>query len=258
MNRLVFDHVSLRYQDHADSSRLLGDIEDISFAVEGDRVVAVVGKSGSGRDTILRLIAGYIKPDCGRVLWNDLLVDGASPERGVVFHQSALFPWLSVAENIEFGLKLKNMPKTARKQRIAEYLDLLKLTRLASTPMYKVTDYHDMIFVSFARCLVMEPALVLIGDEPLNELNDRFWLRLHKLLEAYWNKTRSMIVLATSNVDDALLMASEIHVLRGRPGRIARSFQSDFNEKAKVDGLESVRASRDFRDACREIVSLII
>ena len=258
MNRLQLEKVSYEYAEEKVVLRRRGDLADIDLSMEDNNVVAFVGGEGSGKDTLLRLASGMLMPLSGHALWNGKPINGPSRDRGVVFHESALYPWLTVSQNIEFGLKLQGEKRPVRKARVAEYLELLKLTRLATKPLYKVSDHHELVFISFARCLATEPGLILIGDEPLAELNDRFRTRLQNAVLKVWKQKRPMILMATSDVEEAILMAGRIYVLGGRPGRIIRAYENPLTNRVLEEGVEGVRQLKAFRELRREITSAFI
>jgi ABC-type taurine transport system ATPase subunit len=258
MAKLVLENITYTYPEKGSGPQRRGDLAQINLHLDEATATAVVGAAGAGTNTLLNLIAGLIQPTEGRVLWKRQPVTGQSADRGVVFHQSALYPWLSVAENIEFGLKARKMPRRERKMRVAEYLDRFYLTKKATQPVYQVEDHHDLILISFARCLASEPELVLIGDEPLSQINDRFRMRLQKALLKFWSDKQTMLLLVTSDVEEALLMASKIYIMSGRPGRIVKQYESGFYDRVQHEGVEAVRHLPEFRQMRRDVLRHVI
>lgn len=258
MKMLELQQVGFTYPEEKAPLRRRGDLVDIDLSMEAGDSVAVLGVPGSGIQTLLRLISGVDAPTSGTVLWHGIPVEGLSSTRGMVFHQSSLYPWLSVTENVEFGLKNRKIPRKERKALVAEYLERFNLTRLATQRVYRIEDYHQLILISFARCLVTEPEIVLIGDEPLNEINDRFRLKLQGMLLKLWKDKRPMLLTATSDAEAALTMASRIHILGGRPGKLIKDFEVPFFERAATEGMEAVRHLPEFRRMRQTLIRHII
>ncbi|MDJ0781653.1 MAG: ATP-binding cassette domain-containing protein [Desulfosarcinaceae bacterium] len=258
MKMLELQQVSFTYPEEKAPLRRRGDLSEIDLTMAAGDTAAVLGVPGSGIQTLLRLVAGVDHPTSGRVLWRGIPVDGPATQRGMVFHQSSLYPWLSVTENVEFGLKNRKVPRRERKARVAEYLERFHLTRLATQRVYRIEDYHHLILISFARCLVTEPEIVLIGDEPLNEINDRFRLKLQKILLQLWQDKKPMLLTATSDVEAALTMAAQVYILGGRPGRLRTSVAVPFFELAATEGMEAVRHLPAFREMRQTLIRHII
>lgn len=258
MTKLVLEKTTYSYPEKGSGAGRRGDLAETNLHLEAATITAVVGAAGAGTNTLLNLIAGLIQPTEGRVLWKGQPVTDQSADRSVVFHQSALYPWLSVAENIEFGLQNRKMRRRERKMRVAEYLDRFYLTKKANQPVYQVKDHHDLILISFARCLAREPELALIGDEPLSQINDRFRNRLRKALLKFWSDKQTMLMLFTSDVEEALLMASKIFIMSGRPGRIVRQLEADFCNQVRSDGVDAVRHVTEFRQMRRDVLRQVI
>ena len=255
---LKLQDVSFAYADTRITPRYHGDIDGISLELKPGQLMSVVGCTGTGKTTLLRLIAGYLTPDSGSIEWQGKAVREPSPDRGVVFQQNALFPWLTVAENVEFGLKMQKVRSAERKKRVAEYLDMLNLGRYAAALLFKVSAYDVMLRVSLARCLVLDPGLMIIDDEPLGELDDVARTKLQKLLLNIWEAKGHTMIMATHDVDEALVLSSEVVVMGGRPGRIVDRFQTSFAPRAVQEGIEAVRRTSAFSDIRRSILGHIV
>jgi ABC-type taurine transport system ATPase subunit len=258
MNLLELQQVGFTYPEEKAPLRRQGDLSEIDLTMAAGETAAVLGVPGSGIQTLLRLIAGVDRATSGRVLWRGIPVEGPSAKRGMVFHKSSLYPWLSVAENLEFGLKNRKVRRRERKALVAEYLERFHLTRLATQRVYRIEDYHQLILISFARCLVTEPEIVLIGDEPLNEINDRFRLKLQSMLLQLWREKKPMLLTATSDAEAALTMAARVYILGGRPGRLIKSVEVPFFEQAATKGMEAVRHLPEFREMRQMLIRNII
>lgn len=191
------------------------------------KALSVVGCSGSGKTTLDPLISGFLTPGSGRILWNGRPVTEPSSERGVVFQNNAMFPWLTVAENVEFGLKMQKVRSAQRR-------------------------------VSLARCLVCDPQLLILDDEPLGELDDAQRTRLQKLLLNIWEAKRHSMLTVTHDVDEALILSTEVLIMGGRPGRIIERYQTSFAPRAVHEGIQQVRKTNAFSEMRQAILRHIV
>jgi NitT/TauT family transport system ATP-binding protein len=193
-------------------------LDGINLNVKKGSFVSIVGPSGCGKSTLLYLVAGLDKADSGEIRVDGDLVTKPGPERVVVFQEAGLFPWLTVLENVTYGLNLKKMPKEEAK---AKALDVLKMVHLSK----HVNSYpHELSGgmkqrVSIARALVMEPDILLM-DEPFSALDEQTRMVLHKELLDIWRKTKVTIFFITHNIREAVLLSEEVVVFATRPGRI--------------------------------------
>ncbi len=256
--RLELQNVSFAYPPEHTHVRFFGDVEDITFSLREGQPLSVVGCSGSGKTTLVRLISGFLLPGSGQILWNGRPVANPSPERGVVFQNNAMFPWLTVAENVEFGLKMQKMRSGERRRKVAEYLDLLNLGRYAAASLYKISDYNVLLRVSLARCLVCDPPLLILDDEPLGELDDAQRTQLQKLLLNIWEAKQHMMLTVTHDVDEALILSTEVLIMGGRPGRIIDRYQTSFAPRAAHEGIQQVRRTKEFSEMRQTILRHIV
>lgn len=255
---LKLQNVNFSYPNTHGALRYHGDISGIDFELKPGQTMAVVGCTGAGKTTLVRLIAGYMRPDSGQIEWQGKPVTGPSPDRGVVFQQNAMFPWLTVAENVEFGLKMQKVPLATRKKKVSEYLDLLNLGRFAAASLFKIQAYDVMLRVSLARCLVLEPQLLILDDEPLGELDDVQRTRLQKLLLNIWQSKGFMMLTTTHDVDEALVLSTDILIMGGRPGRIVDRFKTSFAPRAVQEGIKAIRRSAEFSEIRQSILHHIV
>lgn len=193
-------------------------LDHIDIDMEKGSFVSIVGPSGCGKSTLLYMIAGLVKADKGsiRIAGNEVKKPG--PDRVVVFQEAGLFPWLTVLENVKYGLLLKKMPKQEAE---AKAIDMLKMVHLSN---YIHSYPHQLSGgmkqrVSIARALVMEPDILLM-DEPFSALDEQTRMVLHKELIDIWKKTKVTIFFVTHNIREAVLLSEKVIVFGTRPGKV--------------------------------------
>lgn len=222
---------------------------------KGDFVVAL-GSSGCGKSTLLNLIAGFLSPSSGRVLLDDKDVQGPGADRAVVFQKNALMPWLNVADNVKFGLKLLGTPAAERDEIGAKFINLLGLDGFENSPIYMLSGGMQQR-VGTARALACDPR-VLLMDEPLGALDALTREKAQELILKIWKETHKSIFFITHSVEEALFMGTNLIVMSPRPGRISHRFDLPFSNLF-LDGMSAreVKASPDFIAIREEVLEII-
>jgi len=201
-------------------------IAPTDLAVYPGKIVALLGPSGSGKSTLLRMLTGLAQPSSGEVLWHGRRLDGQVPSVAIVFQSFALYPWLTVLENVEAPLEARNIPSIERHKRALRMLDTVGLDGF-ETAYPKELSGGMKQRVGFARALVVEPE-VLFMDEPFSALDVLTAENLrNELLELWLNKTMptTAIFIVTHNIEEAVLLADRVIVLGRNPGRIRSDFE---------------------------------
>jgi NitT/TauT family transport system ATP-binding protein len=201
-------------------------LDGIDLNVEDGEFVCIVGPSGCGKTTFLRIAAGLEKPDDGQILLDNQPLNNTGPDRIMVFQEGALFPWLNVQDNVEYGLKIAGIPKEKRNQISHRYLDMMQLTQFATSYTYQLSTGMKQR-VAIARALVMEPD-VLLMDEPFAALDAQTRDLLLVEMQLIWQKTKKTIVFVTHNVAEAVMLGTRVLVFTHRPGRIKKEFKIDY------------------------------
>jgi len=199
-------------------------LDHIDLDVEKGQFVSIVGPSGCGKSTLLYIIAGLEKADRGEIRVNGKKVTGAGPDRVVVFQEAGLFPWLTVLENVTYGLRLKKMPKQEAEEKAIDMLKMVHLSKYIHSYPHQLSGGMKQR-VSIARALVMEPDILLM-DEPFAALDEQTRMVLHKELLDIWRKTNVTIFFVTHNIREAVLLSEKIVVFATRPGKIKATFSS--------------------------------
>jgi NitT/TauT family transport system ATP-binding protein len=213
--RVDVQHVSKSFQHRG---AIVEVLQDISLTVDEGEFVSLLGPSGCGKSTLIHLIAGLERPDAGTILVGGRPVAGPHPSRIVVFQDAALFPWLSVLGNVEFGLRMTGLPKPKRRERALEYLRLVHLSKFVHAYPHQLSGGMKQR-VAIARALALQPAILLM-DEPFAALDAQTRAVLQNELLEIWELARPTILFVTHNVREATGLADRVYVISSRPGRI--------------------------------------
>lgn len=205
-----------------DQNQKLQVLDDINFDIKEGEFVSLLGPSGCGKSTILKLIAGLEKTTSGEVLVNGKKVDKPGTDRIVVFQEGGLFPWMTVKENVSYGLNLKKMSKTEIEEKTMDGLRMVHLINFADAYPHELSGGMKQR-VAIARALVMDPE-VLLMDEPFAALDEQTRLVLHKELQNIWRNTGNTILFITHNIREALTLSDRVLLMSTRPGKIKESF----------------------------------
>ncbi|MBB3770928.1 NitT/TauT family transport system ATP-binding protein [Angulomicrobium tetraedrale] len=193
-------------------------IDNISIDVPDNQFAVIVGPSGCGKSSLLYLVAGLAEPTSGEILLGNEEVDGPGPDRGMVFQSYTLFPWLTVRENVEFGLKRRRMPAKQREEIVNRYLNETGLAAFHDAYPKQLSG-GMMQRVAIARALANDPKILLM-DEPFGALDSQTRNSMQKLLLRVWEENRKTVLFVTHDIDEAILLGDRIYVMTARPGRL--------------------------------------
>jgi len=208
-------------------------LDGINLKVEAGDFVCLVGPSGCGKSTFLRIAAGLEVPDEGEIKFDGKAVTGTGPERILVFQEGALFPWLKVSDNVEFGLKMAGIPQDERSEISKRYLDMMQLTKFANSYTYQLSTGMKQR-VAIARALVMDPD-VLLMDEPFASLDAQTRDLLLVEMQLIWKKTKKTIIFVTHNVAEAVVLGNKVVVFSNRPSTIKKELSIDYKRPRLVE-----------------------
>ncbi|MFF1837178.1 ABC transporter ATP-binding protein [Streptomyces sp. NPDC058231] len=215
-------------------------LDDVSLDIGDREFVTVVGPSGCGKSTLLSLAAGLTTPTSGEVLVDGAPVTGPGPDRGVIFQQYALFPWLTVRGNVEFGLKLTSVPPAERRRRAQRAIELVGLGDFADA-LPKTLSGGMKQRCAIARAYAVDPQ-VLLMDEPFGALDALTRVQLQDQLLDTWNRERRTVLFVTHDVDEAVYLAGRVVVMAARPGRVHTAVDVDL----PYPRTEAIRLSPEF------------
>ena len=214
----------IKHFDHNGNSVVA--LNGINLNVEEGDFVCIVGPSGCGKSTFLNIVAGLEKPDSGEILLNGKPISSPGPDRTLVFQEGALFPWLKVIDNVEFGLKMAGIPKNERSEISKRYLDMMQLTKFADSYTYQLSTGMKQR-VAMARALAMDPEILLM-DEPFAALDSQTRDLLLVELQLIWERTRKTIIFVTHNISESVILGNRVVVFKNRPSKIKKEIVIDY------------------------------
>jgi NitT/TauT family transport system ATP-binding protein len=248
MPKLCLQELSLHYKA-ADGGRLLA-LDKINLQVSAGEFLCIVGPSGCGKSTLLYLIAGLHEPSSGKVLMDGKVVERTGTDRIMIFQEHGLFPWLTVEENVEFGMKMKGIKKAERREQTHEYLKMVHLQKFQKSYIHQLSGGMRQR-VAIARALATEPD-VLLMDEPFAALDAQTRDLLHDELERIWASTGRTIVFVTHNVREAVRLGDRVAVFTFRPGRMKREYKIDLPRPRHLEDTAVAGTARDILTDLRE------
>lgn len=226
----------------------LVSLEDIDLTVASNDFLCLLGPSGCGKSTLLNMIAGFETPSGGTVTVDGQAVSGPGADRGMVFQQPTLMPWLPVWENVAFHLRLKGAGRRARRAAAGTYIDMVGLTGFEQHYPAQLSGGMSQR-VGIARALLMNPRVILM-DEPFGALDEQTKMEMQTELVRIWERHRGTIVFVTHGIDEALTLGTHIAVMSARPGRITALLPVDLPRPRDV-------TSPRFNDYKRYLLSLL-
>ena len=230
-------------------------LKDISFSLKKGELLTVLGPSGCGKTTLLNIAAGFLLPTSGNITLGNKEINGPGVERGMVFQQGALFEWLTVNENVNFGLRMKKEDPSTSAKKVEEWLEIVGLKGFGDTPTYQLSGGMQQR-VALARCLINDPNLILM-DEPLGALDALTREKMQSLVLKIWKETGKTIVLITHSVEEALLLGEKLYVMAPRPGRIHKEYELPFASMGIDGDLREIKNNKEFVSKREEIVTMI-
>ena len=230
-------------------------LKDINFTLKQGELLSVLGPSGCGKTTLLNIIAGFVNPTAGMISLGDMTIKGPGVERGMVFQQGALFEWLPVAKNVDFGLRMKKQDEKEAVALVEKWLDIVGLQGFGDTPTYQLSGGMQQR-VALARCLVNDPDVILM-DEPLGALDALTREKMQSLVLELWKETGKTILIITHSVEEALLLGERLFVMAPRPGRIHKEYRLPFAEQGLKKSLRDIKQDSEFGEIREEILTMI-
>ena len=225
-------------------------LDKINLQVSAGEFLCIVGPSGCGKSTLLYLIAGLSQPSAGKVLMDGKEVEHTGTDRIMIFQEHGLFPWLTVEENVEFGMKMKGVKKAQRREQAQQYLKLVHLQKFGKNYIHQLSGGMRQR-VAIARALATEPD-VLLMDEPFAALDAQTRDLLHDELERIWAETGRTIVFVTHNVREAVRLGDRVAVFTFRPGRVKREYRIDLPRPRHLEDATVAGTARDILTDLRE------
>jgi len=226
-------------------------VVEASIHVEPGEFISIVGPSGCGKSTLLNAVAGFLKPTRGRVAIDDEDVDGPSADRGMVFQQYSLFPWKSVRENVEFGLKMRGIDRYTRQRAARTLLGLAGILAFEN-------HYPDQLSggmkqrVGIVRALATGPKVLLL-DEPFGALDAQTRIIMQQILTNMWQRLKISVLFVTHDIDEAIFLSDRVYCMTASPGRIKAEIAIPLDRPRRPEMM----MSSEFLALRRGLMSLI-
>ena len=224
-------------------------LEPTTLEVEANGFVTILGPSGCGKSTLLRIVAGLDRPTAGEVRLDGRRVAGPGADRGMVFQSYTLFPWLTVAENVAFGLRERGIGKAERRDAVAGYLEQVGLKGFADHWPKQLSGGMQQR-TAIARALANEPEILLL-DEPFGALDNQTRSLMQELLLGIWERERKTVLFVTHDIEEAIFLASKVVVMSARPGRIKAEVAVDLPHPRHYT-MKTTQAFTDLKAALTE------
>lgn len=253
MSFIQLNDIVKEFHDPVRGTKTLA-IDHVTLNVAKKEFVCLIGPSGCGKSTLLNMVAGFEKPTSGDVLVGGRRISGPGADRGMVFQQPNLMPWLPVWDNIAFALKLKGLSKAARQKAAQPFIDAVKLRGFENHFPSELSGGMAQR-VGIARALLQNPEVILM-DEPFAALDAQTKLEMQEELVAIWEKYNSTIVFVTHSVDEALILGTQIAIMTHRPGKLRELIKIDLDRPRDVTSAEFNRVKRHVMEVIREEAQL--
>jgi NitT/TauT family transport system ATP-binding protein len=251
ISKVSLQDISVTYATNSDER--LTALQDINLQVRPGEFLCIVGPSGCGKSTLLHLIAGLQRQTSGHVLVDNTLVEAPGTDRILIFQELGLFPWLTVGQNVEFGLRMKGTPKQVREAKVRDYLHLVHLQQFADSYTHQLSGGMRQR-VALARALATEPD-VLLMDEPFAALDAQTRDLLHDELERIWAQTGRTIIFVTHNVREAVRLGDRVVLLTFRPGRVKREYEVDLPRPRHLEDVDVAGMAREILNDLRDEIN---
>jgi len=252
-SKLVLENVSKEYPLKKGASVLA--VSDVSFDVIENEVCVLLGPSGCGKSTLLHMMAGLIEPSKGRLALEDKEIHGPSRDRGMVFQGYTSFPWLTVEENVEYGMRLNNVPPAERSKRVDFFIDRVNLTKFRNAYPTQLSGGMKQR-VAIARMLANAPEISLL-DEPFGALDAETRWHMQELLLDIIDDSEMTAVMVTHDIPEALFLADRIIFLSRHPGRIKDILTMDFKQGRRISSKEELIETPGYIELERKILHMM-
>lgn len=249
---IKLEDVSLVYSNQKINKCVL---KNINLDIYPQEFVCMLGPSGCGKTSLLNLIAGFVKPSEGKILFRGEEIEGVSRHRGVVFQESNLYEWMNVRKNIDFGLCMRKLPKEEIKKKTDNVLYKVGLMDSAEKYIYELSGGMKQR-VGIARILVNDPEIFLM-DEPFSSLDALNREKMQKFVREIWKESRKTVLFITHDVDEALMLGTRIIVIGEIPGRILLNESVRYYKDFIRDDCDDVRFSKEYGETRKKLLSYI-
>lgn len=249
---LKVDAVSKRFiSKHKETYTL----DNVNLSFKKGEFICLLGPSGCGKSTLLNIIAGLEKPTEGKVFLGNKEIQGVGPDRAVMFQESALFPWLKVIDNVEFGMKIAGVPKEERREKALKYIKMVHLSKFKDSYIHELSGGMRQR-IALARALTLDSE-VLLMDEPFSALDSQTKSILRLQLQKIWWETKKTIIFVTHNVEEAVLLADRVIVMAANPGRVKKEFKINLGRPREEGNIDVAAVTAEIMKELKEEVEKV-
>lgn len=249
---VVIENVSKRF---VNQNSQVHTLQHINLEFKQGEFICVLGPSGCGKSTLMNIIAGLEQATEGQVVVNGTPVTKAGPDRAVMFQDAALFPWMKVIDNVEFGMKLAGVPKAERREKALQYLKMVHLTRFQDAYVHQLSGGMKQR-AALARALTLDSP-VLLMDEPFAALDSQTKSILQQELQRIWWETKKTIIFITHHVEEAVLLADRVIVMGANPGVVKKEFSIQLARPRQAESLDVSYVAADILKVLKEEVEKV-
>jgi NitT/TauT family transport system ATP-binding protein len=250
---IQIEHLNKQYNDKA--GKPVDVLKDINLEIDKGEFVSILGPSGCGKSTLLSIVAGLTKSTSGGITVAGNPIKKPGKDRGMVFQQAALFPWLNVRDNVTFPLK-KEIPKSDARQQAAKYLHMVQLGNYQDHYPHELSGGMQQR-VAIARALAMDPE-VLLMDEPFGALDEQTRSRLHGQLETIWMETKKTVLFVTHSISESIKLSDRIIVMGTRPGTILADIKVEIPRPREAHKEEMVKIEEHIMSYLKKEIDKVI
>jgi NitT/TauT family transport system ATP-binding protein len=230
-------------------------VERVTFDVHENELCVLLGPSGCGKSTVLRMVAGLEEPNSGKFFLDEKEIIGPGRDRGMVFQSYTSFDWLTVQKNVEYGMRLNNVPPNERRERAEQFLELVKLTKFKNAYPHQLSGGMKQR-VAIARTLANDPSILLM-DEPFGALDAETRWSMQELLLNILERSSTTVLLVTHDIDEALFLADRIIFLSRHPGTVRENIITDFKNGCRISDKEAVLSMPGYIELERHVMRLM-
>lgn len=248
---IELQHVTKAYPPHNKSGEITVAVQDANVIIHDGDFISIVGPSGCGKSTILNMVAGFEKVTKGSLQIDQQEIKKPGADRAVVFQQPSLYPWMTVKENIAFGLTLKHGKRSVDWQKVNYFIEMMGLSGFEKHAPYQLSGGMQQR-VAIARALITDPKILLM-DEPFGALDAQTRADMQRFLLELWDQLKTTVLFITHDVDESILLSNRVLVMSARPGRILEEIDINLDRPRDWD----VVLSPEFSQLKRRILTLL-
>jgi NitT/TauT family transport system ATP-binding protein len=230
-------------------------VTGVSFEILENEICVLLGPSGCGKSTVLRMVAGLEEPTDGQLILDGREITGPGRDRGMVFQSYTSFDWLTVRENVEYGMRINGVPKAERRERAARFIDLVHLSKFRDAYPSQLSGGMKQR-VAIARTLANDPAILLM-DEPFGALDAETRWQMQELLLRVMERSNVTVMMVTHDIEEAIFLADRIIFMSRHPGRVRTNFAVAFKAGQRIANKETVMGMSGFAELERDIMHMM-